>query len=162
MLMPDGRLGLIDYGQVKEVDEQARVELATLYEHLAHHDSEKVVGHFRDMGFKSKHSNKYVTEKTAVVFFDRCDRETTEGLNLQLFLDKLTATDPTVVFPENHLFASRTSLLLRGLGTILGHPVSAAQAWLPFADAVLKGSKKVAGSTSSPTLAVAASVVSKE
>jgi aarF domain-containing kinase len=138
ILMPDGRLGLIDYGQVKEIDKQTRRELATMIELLAKRDSEQVVAHFKKMGFKTKKMDPYIIEKNAVVFFDRCDREVTEGMNLQLFLDKLTATDATVVFPEEHLFAARTSLLLRGLGTILGHPVSTASAWLPFAHRVLK------------------------
>jgi len=137
ILMPDGRLGLIDYGQVKEIDPASRRQLALLIKALASGDRQRVIDQFASMGFKSKRMDPWVVEKTARIYFDRCDREATEGLNLQLFIDKLTANDPTEVFPENHLFAARTSLLLRGLGTLLNHPVSAAQAWTPYADQIL-------------------------
>jgi len=138
ILMPDGRLGLIDYGQVKELSIQNRIQLSKLVKALAENDSEKIQKVFIEMGFQTQEMNPYVIEKTAQVFFNRCDREMTEGTNLQLFMEHLTKTDKTITFPDAHLFVARTSLLIRGLATILGSEIRTSKYWLPYAEKVLK------------------------
>jgi len=50
--MNDGRLGLIDYGQVKVLTDKQRVDFANLILYLANNDEEKVREQWINVGFK--------------------------------------------------------------------------------------------------------------
>lgn len=51
-IMNDGRLGLIDYGQVKVLTDKQRVDFANLILYLANNDEEKVREQWINVGFK--------------------------------------------------------------------------------------------------------------
>ena len=137
-LQPDGRLALIDFGQTKRMSVADRLALARLIVALDEDDKEAIVAEMRAMGFSTRTNSPYTLEKLAQVFFNRDDFGTTEGLNIQSFLEKLGNDDPTVDFPDHFVMASRASLLLRGLGTLLQHPVQTARFWRPYADRLLR------------------------
>ncbi|CAN0548578.1 unnamed protein product, partial [Ectocarpus sp. 8 AP-2014] len=54
LLTPDGKLGLIDYGQVKHMALEERVKLAKLIVALDEDDREGVVRAYIDMGIRTK------------------------------------------------------------------------------------------------------------
>ncbi|RHY31914.1 hypothetical protein DYB32_003044 [Aphanomyces invadans] len=137
MLLDDGRIGLIDYGQVKKISKEQRHQLARCFVALAEGTKEDVVASALDMGLRTKHNYPDVLEKYMRVAFDRDDKQVTEGLNIQLFIEALEARDPIVSQADDFVMASRVSLLLRGLSYALRYPMSHAQMWSPLAKQVL-------------------------
>jgi aarF domain-containing kinase len=73
-----------------------------------------------------------------VVAFDRDDRAVTGGLNVQAWFEAQARADPITCWPDRFVMASRNSMLLRGMGIVLGHPISVAQAWRSTAEALLR------------------------
>ena len=60
---PDGRLGLIDYGQVKKLPAEKRLKLARLYKAIWERDSEAIIAGQLDMELKTQKMDPYVIEK---------------------------------------------------------------------------------------------------
>lgn len=129
LMLDDGRVGLIDYGQIAEISYEDRKKLARLILCLAENDRRNIIEAFRDMGFRTRRNDEEVCYKSAVVFFDRDSRDVTEGMNIQRYLEVLSQRDPVVSFPQAFIMSARTVGLLKGLGTVLGVPVSVASAW---------------------------------
>ncbi len=141
LLLPDGRLGLIDFGQTKRITAEHRKNLSKLILALAREDKEEACRMMDLMGFKTEKGDPYVVWKSAQIFFDKDDLSVTEGLNIQLFVEKLDSIDKVVKTGDDYVLAGRAAMLLRGLGTLLNYPVSIAQAWKGTADKVLKEEK---------------------
>ncbi|GLD92079.1 hypothetical protein PINS_up000612 [Pythium insidiosum] len=90
LLMDDGRLGLIDYGQVKYLSKEHRVHLAKLIVALAEGTTDDIVRVMtQDMGIRTEKNDPYFLEKQAHLMLDNDDRTITEGLNVQLFVEHL-------------------------------------------------------------------------
>lgn len=119
-----------------------RHALAKLLVALAADDRDGTVRAFRAAGYATEKNSEYVAEKVAQVFFNRDDVEVTEGMNLQAFMEHLDKTDRNTAFPDDLLMAGRVSLLLRGLGTMLGLTVHSAPAWRQLAQSVLDSEAK--------------------
>lgn len=69
-LMPDESLGLIDYGQVKELTEEERCKICKLIVALCADDSKAIVNEFKNMGFETEKNDEWVIERTARFFFE--------------------------------------------------------------------------------------------
>ena len=59
-------------------------------------------------------------------------------MNLQQYMDELYAIDPWDSVLDYFIMPTRMSLLLRGIGYMLQHPVSVAEAWKNIALKVLE------------------------
>ncbi|CAL6295663.1 unnamed protein product [Bathycoccus prasinos] len=121
LLMPDGRLGLIDYGQTVRIDDYARRAYAKLVLALLHEDKEEVarlVWSSPPDGFggKTKKRDVDTAYKLATFWNDRDTPDITEGLNLQEFIDEMERRDPMIDTPRQMVMISRVSVLLRGMG----------------------------------------------
>ena len=143
MLMPDGRLGLIDYGQVKRIDINARRAYAKLILAVAEGDAaecHKIVQSEKPEGFgaKSHNSDPEVTLKLSTFWNDRDTPDVTEGLNLQEFLDEMQARDPVIKAPDEMVMIARVSVLLRGMGNAFNIRLRMAEAWREDAEKLLK------------------------
>ncbi|RHY98298.1 hypothetical protein DYB35_006748 [Aphanomyces astaci] len=134
MLLDDGRIGLIDYGQVKHLSTDQRKRLARLVVALAEGTNDDVVRSVTtDVGLVTKHMDPYVLEKMGRTMMDRDDWEITEGMNIQLFVEYLQKRDPILHQEDDYIMAYRVSLLLRGLSNALRYPVSHANMWKALA-----------------------------
>lgn len=129
LLLRDGRLGLIDYGQACRLALGDRVRLARLMRALADEDAAAAVRLFRACGYQTVHSNDDLCYRAAVIAFDRDDREITGGLNVQAWFEAQAREDPCLYWPDEFVMASRNTILLRGMGIVLGRPMSVAKAW---------------------------------
>jgi aarF domain-containing kinase len=69
--MPDGRIAMIDYGQIKTISIEERKILAEIIVAIANNDKEKIISSFKKTGFKSKYGNEYVMGKMAIVTLDQ-------------------------------------------------------------------------------------------
>jgi len=143
ILMPDGRLGLIDYGQVKRIDVDVRRAYAKLILAVAEGDAKechRIVQSSKPEGFgaKSKNSSVDVSFKLATFWNDRDTPDVTEGLNLQEFLDEMEARDPVIKAPDEMVMIARVSVLLRGMGNAFNIRLRMAEAWRAHAEKLLR------------------------
>jgi hypothetical protein len=98
----------------------------------------EVVRLWRSCGYATLHSVDDLCFRAAVVAFDRDDRAVTGGLNVQAWFEAQAREDPITVWPDRFVMASRNAMLLRGMGIVLGHPISVAKAWRSTAEALLR------------------------
>ncbi|KAF0716465.1 Aste57867_2834 [Aphanomyces stellatus] len=138
LLLEDGRIGLIDYGQVKHLTKEQRKSLARLVVALAEGTEADVARSVvQDVGVKTAKMDPYVLEKMGRTMMDRDDRAITEGMNIQLFVEYLQKRDPITEQIDDFVMAYRVSLLLRGLSNALRYEVSHANMWKDLAKRAL-------------------------
>lgn len=94
LLMPDGRLGLIDYGQVKRIPESVRRCYAKLTLAILAEDKEEIARLVQSdppegFGGRSRHNDPDVAWRLAMFWNDRDTPDVTMGLNLQEFIDAM-------------------------------------------------------------------------
>ncbi|KAJ3246606.1 hypothetical protein HDU78_006595 [Chytriomyces hyalinus] len=138
LLLEDGRLGMLDMGQIKILTREERLFMARLYKALVNEDRTELKRLSIEGGYVSKYNDPEVMFRMARVGFDQDGRQVTDGLNLQQFVDKMYKQDPWEKTLDALVMPMRVSLLIRGVGLMLHHPVSVAQAWKPIAEKALK------------------------
>uniref|UniRef100_A0A7S1DQW9 ABC1 atypical kinase-like domain-containing protein n=1 Tax=Hemiselmis andersenii TaxID=464988 RepID=A0A7S1DQW9_HEMAN len=137
LLMPDGRLGLIDYGSCVNMDNETRVKLARLIVALAKGTPERVSQiSAEEMGVVTARMLPEIHYRSAAFWYDRDD--VTNGMNVHKFLEWLHEQDPIVKLPDEFVMAGRVSVLLRGMGAAFGLKVSVAKAWVGYAEELLR------------------------
>jgi len=129
LLLPDGRLGLLDYGQCKRIDIVTRVLMSKFMVAVANSDQLAALQALQDLGNKTKSNNSEVSWRLASFWFDRNDAEITKGMNMQEFLDWCQHTDPPVESSDEIVMIGRVSMLLRGLGNAFGLDLRVARMW---------------------------------
>lgn len=139
LLLDDGRLGLIDYGQVKHISQEHRLHLAKLIVALAEDSRDDIIDVLtKDMRIRTANMDPYYLEKQAHLMIDNDDRSVTEGMNAQLFLEHLHTIDRIEYIPDEYVMAFRCSLLLRGFSYLLHYKFSHAKSWEGVARQVLR------------------------
>ena len=157
LLMPDGRLGLIDYGQVMRLSDAQRRTLAALLVALAAQDEAAAVAGATAMGFRTRRMDPAVLAQLAAFFFDRDDYDrfgVEEGgggggpvvpYSPARTLKRLNGADKLVVVPEEYILAARVSLLLRGTSQLMAQQrVRTAVCWRGYARRALRETEGVA------------------
>lgn len=146
LLLRDGRIGLIDYGQIKVLPIEDRIELAKMLLYLQKGQQDKVVEIVRRMGFETEKNSELVLFKTVQVAFDSDDPKYFElpdpnvkPRNIQEYMEELNKLDPTKKIPEQYVMSVRLAVLLRGIARLLNHPtpLHLAEEWAPFARELL-------------------------
>lgn len=138
LLLEDGRLGLIDYGQVKHISKEHRIHLAKLIVALAEGSRDDIIAIMtNEMRIRTAKMDPYFLEKQARLMIDNDDRTVTEGMNPQLFLEHLHTIDRIEHIPDEYVMAFRCSLLLRGFSYLLHYKFSHAQSWEKVARQVI-------------------------
>jgi aarF domain-containing kinase len=138
------RIALVDYGQVKELPPHQRTALARLVVALARADAANpehrgvIAGLLNAVGFKTAHNTPDALFTLAQIGIDRDDALVTGGRNCLALMQELFAADPTVAMADDFVLVVRASLMLRGLGHMVGQHRSVAAAWAPLAEAVLR------------------------
>ena len=139
LLCSDGKLGLIDYGQVKTMTEEQRINFAQLILAHARYDVDEVVRlHFDVIGTKTRYRKEDIGYKMSAFYNDRDTPDVTHGLSIASFIDYLEAQDPMVKLPEDYIFASRVSIMVRGMGKAFGLQLRMAPLWETEAATLLK------------------------
>jgi aarF domain-containing kinase len=115
LLLPDDRIGLIDYGATKTLTREERLITCIMYAALARKDSQMILDVSVASGYKSKHMDKDVIMKLVRLGFDTFGRDLLGDKNTQQFIDELYAKDPYVVSRplkitrNNNIAAARTT-----------------------------------------------------
>lgn len=138
LVLEDGRLGLIDYGQVKRLAVEHRIELAKLLAYIRRDDSEMIVEQVKTMGLRTQNMDPWVFEKVARFYFDTDSMEVTEGMNMLLFIEHLEARDPKLNKDDHYVFAARLRMLISGLFWALGYEFKASEGWQEWSDKLLE------------------------
>jgi aarF domain-containing kinase len=124
-------LGLIDFGQVRDMSVAQRRDLGRLVLALADRRASdgRIAGLFRELGFRSKLGSEELAARIARIMFDADDHSDSPAAVLR----SLAALDSIEQFPLEFVMAARVSLILRGLGLAVGVRVRTAELWKPYA-----------------------------
>eukprot|EP00494_Astrolonche_serrata_P010286 UN10348 len=119
MLMDDGRLALIDYGQVKKWDAKNRHIFCKMVLALHAEDKEEVkrIAN-KEMGAETKNNNVDVIFEMNKFYFDYDDPERPGGENLDKFTATLEKMDPVRTINDEFVLAGRCALILRWMGKV--------------------------------------------
>lgn len=163
---PRGRLALIDYGQVKRIDLDTRLELARMLLLVdyavktdprttkkpatpAHLAARKAVAQAMiDGGFATKHPDDVDSiYELASVYYGRDDRLWIYPLNFQQWTDHMQRRNPVVNIDdcEDAVFIVRCAMLIRGLGHAVRQHRNLAAAWRPIAANLLRRHGRLRG-----------------
>jgi aarF domain-containing kinase len=139
LLLKDGRLGLIDYGQVKTMTKDQRIKYAKLILAHARGDKQEIIRmHFDELKVKTKYRNPDVGYLMSCFYNDRDTPDILQGMNISSFIDWAQKKDPVIELPEDYILASRMSLLLRGMGKAFGLKIRMSLLWQHEAKEFLK------------------------
>lgn len=138
LLLPDDRIGLIDYGATKELSREERLICCVLYVALARGDEDMLYDIAVAGGYKSKHMRKDIIMKLTRLGFDTFGRDLIGDGNVQQFIDKLYAEDPYEEVADNLVMAQFLSIRLRSVGMQMGHPVVCSNYWGEIAEKALE------------------------
>ncbi len=138
LLLRDGRIGCIDYGQVKKLTTSERHWLCKVYLALRDDDADRLRSLAQEIGMRTRYNLDYTRQKMLTFALDRDGRDVTDGLNFQQFLDKMFANDPWDEVVPVVIMPSRLCMFLRGIGLMMDHPLSLVKEFAPIAERVLR------------------------
>ena len=137
LVLDDGKLGLIDYGQVKHLDLEARLKLAKLMIYLKRDDTQMIIKQVENMGLRTQNMDPWVFEKVGRFYFDCDSMEVTDGMNMLLFMEYIDKRDPALVKADDYVFPARLRMLISGLHWSLGYTFKASESWSRWAQQLL-------------------------
>ena len=129
ILLPDGKVGCIDYGSTKHFTRNERLGVCLLYAALHKKDEEMLLNLVQVGGYKSKYGRSDVVLKLMQFGCDSWGSDVTGGKNIFTFTDELKAADPWHEVPDNFVMAQLMSVRLRSLGLSMGVPITCSQWW---------------------------------
>ena len=139
LLLSNNKLGLIDYGQVKSFTEEERIKYAKLILSLSRNDGAEVVRLMREeLGLVTKYGREDIALKFSQFWNDRDTPDVCGDMNIYMFIEWMEKQDPMVSVPENYLFASRVSVMLRGMGKAFGLKIRMTDYWKVHAEQYLR------------------------
>jgi aarF domain-containing kinase len=139
LLLEDGRLGLIDYGQVKAMTVDERIKYAKLIIAHSRGDKDEIVRiHFDELGTVTKKRCVETAYLFSSFWNDRNTPDVCGDMNLSNFIDYLESRDSMVKLPEEYIFAARVNVLLRGMGKAFGLNLRMSEMWKDEAQRFLK------------------------
>ncbi|KAG0589957.1 hypothetical protein KC19_1G059800 [Ceratodon purpureus] len=139
-----GKVALLDYGQVKEIDDRIRLGFARLIVALASSNVREMGLSYRDLGIETTvtaESDPNNFKTLAVMMFDT---KLPPGITIASpFGDDSVLNDISVkTFPRGLFYILRTIHILRGLSVGMDSPLSSAELWKPLALEVLAAAGK--------------------
>jgi aarF domain-containing kinase len=139
LLLQNGKIGLIDYGQVKSMTVEERIKYAKLVIAHSRMDKSEVIRiTFNELGMITKYKRPDIAYLHSAFWNDRTTVDVMGDKNIATFIDWLEAEDPMILLPEEYIFASRSSLMLRGMGKAFGLNLVMSKLWVNDAKEFLK------------------------
>ena len=140
MLLEDGRLGLIDWGQVKRLPLAPRLQFAALVVALADRDQLQTAALWQQCGFATQANHPWVLDKWACWRFSRMTPDVTDELGGAIeFEPNLAARDKPTHEPDDFVMVYRLAVLLRGNAMSLGDTqIDSARMWRRHAVRLLR------------------------
>ena len=113
LLLPDGRIGCIDYGATKRFTRNERLAICLLFAALSRNDEDMLYDMCQVSGYKSKYGNHEVLMKLIQFGYNTWSKEIMGNKNIQQFIDDLKHQDPWYVL--TYFATSVVSCVLFGL-----------------------------------------------
>jgi len=140
----EGRIGLIDFGQVWESTQEQRQTVARLMLALLHRDKEETIRQFKEMGFKTKKDDGDVIFIMGVFMFDCMDYDLAQKIfnvddRKEVF--KAFRKDRLEEFPPEYFAFVRVSMVLRGVCLNFLTAPSFAKCWEKYCLQILNGER---------------------
>jgi len=138
----EGRLGLIDFGQIWESTKQQRELVAKLMLEILKRDKEATIQILKDMGYKSEKDDADFMFMAAVFLFDCFDYELGEkvfGVKGRKEVLKAFKKDKLSEFPPEYFSFVRVSMVLRGVCLNFLALPSFAKHWEKYCLQIVKG-----------------------
>jgi len=138
------QLGLIDFGQCKQLTTEEQVSIARLILSVANNESDaEVAAAFRNLGVKTKNDSTEFLAMFARLMFGAFKPEHLD----HSWHTKMHSMDRILYFPNQLSMVYRTSLLLRGLGMSLQINCAIGEEWKHHAQAAIDRSSKTRNAT---------------
>lgn len=152
-VLDDGRIGLIDFGQVKQISGRNRETLAKVMIALDERedgnleDMERIGNLALELGVEIKENAKdEAPAAIALWLFDGSATELPGGYDM----GELSPNSPVKElksFPQDLVLAGRAAILIKGVSNRLGVPWSLSHEWAPIAKEVLNQNRRPASVT---------------
>ncbi|GJQ09134.1 hypothetical protein GpartN1_g925.t1 [Galdieria partita] len=136
IFLEDGRIGIFDFGQVKEIEDDLRIRLCELFEALAQDDVNNTANAFSSLGIQVEQSeySEQLLSLYAIGLFDTCALPPDVEINPFSEASPLK-TSRVRCFPSQLFMILRAMQLLRALTSALGCNFSFARVFASFATA---------------------------
>lgn len=155
-VLEDGRIGLIDYGQVKQISGRERETLSKVMVALDDRVSDDNPADLEKIGTLALELGVELTDDApaegpaavAMWLFDGSVENLPGGYDK----GELSPNSPVKAlksFPQDLVLVGRSTILIKGLSSRLGIPWSLSQEWAPVARRVLEGNTKQSDETES-------------
>lgn len=147
LLMPCGRLGLLDYGMVVRLTQDERMNIAQTIVALSNNDKKAAARIYTDGGYKSTWKEGAITDphvlhRFATWHFDRFDLSPVKSNGTDIdILEMLKSTKETSI-PVWVEQARRLNGLLLGVAHQAARPVSLAKEWKSIAHQAVRDNKR--------------------
>ena len=133
LVLPDGRVGLIDFGLVKELPSEVREGVASLVVAAAEQDPMRVLAAFERLGVRTKHDEHSSVLTLVRLMFDESPMI---GSDIVEQTDQALRYNPINAIPSDIVLFGRVIGLLRGVSASLKVPFTPMQMLLPYAEAL--------------------------
>jgi aarF domain-containing kinase len=139
-----GKVALLDYGQVKEIDNGIRLGFARLVVAIASGNIREMGLSFRDLGIETSVTAEADPKNFKILATGMFDSKLPPGMTmLNPFCDDSVLSDVSVkTFPKGLFYILRTIQILRGLSIGMDSPFSSSEMWKPLALQVLASAGK--------------------
>ncbi len=135
LVLPDGRVALLDFGLTKEMPREARLGFAALVLGAANRDMAMVEQGWRDLGLKSQDERPEAMLELLQLIFG--PREVAGASATRAALNR----NPVEAIPSDLVLLGRVIGLLRGVCASLGSPLTPIEMFRPFAERALAAKK---------------------
>ncbi|CAM6010856.1 unnamed protein product [Sphagnum balticum] len=143
LINKDGKVALLDYGQVKELGEDLRLGFARLVLALASNNVSEIGRCFKNLGIETVQRVEKDSDSFRALAILMFDTKLPPGVAIaNPFADDSVLTEISVKnFPKDLFFILRTIHILRGLSVGMGCPYSSSEQWKPLAQEVLSDNR---------------------
>ena len=138
LLMQGGAIGLIDYGQVKELSLAQRLGLCRLVLAADAGDTGAIMAEAAALGLRTLRQTPDVIVKHVLLRLDQ-GNDAVKGCNPAA----LEKADPLEACPEELNWVSRLSVILWGTGLVLGMRADLPRRWAPLAREALRAAEEM-------------------
>lgn len=140
LLLDDGRLGLIDWGQVGRLSPEQRLVFARGLIAVADRDEPAIARLAWEMGVKTEKHMDWAAMKLGLFWLGSFSDEICGELGgATCFEDNLARIDRLVSAPEEYFLAVRCLMMTRGVAALIGFPVAdSSRRTRPAAEACLR------------------------
>jgi len=138
LLTDDGKVALIDYGQVKKWSDETRIGFAKMILAIAADDKQEITDVQYELGLRTKYMNPDVIYRLTCFYFDRDTPEITGGLNIHQLMTELESQDPMQQMIEEFVMAGRCCMMVRSIALAFGMRLRGTDFLAPYARRCLK------------------------